>query len=135
MRRPDPDHRHLRSAADHQRHRAAGECHTADSGSIRPSLKILTKIPFSRQPLRAFRATRSVRVPRAITIRTEGPAESMFRTSRRRFIVAATAPAVLALTVGGFLVAHGAKANNTIAISTTANNAIAVNINAADVLG
>lgn len=63
----------------------------------------------------------------------------MFRTSRRRVIVAATAPAVLALTLGGFLVAHGAKANNTIAISTTANNAIANNavaikVNAADVL-
>jgi hypothetical protein len=68
----------------------------------------------------------------------------MFRTSRRRLIVAATAPAVLALTVGGFLVAHGAKANNTIAVSTTANNAtannatannaIAIKVNAADVL-
>jgi hypothetical protein len=64
----------------------------------------------------------------------------MFRTSRRRLIVAATAPAVLALTVGGFLVAHGAKANNTIAVTSAANNAtasgaIAVNVNAADVLG
>ena len=58
----------------------------------------------------------------------------MFRTSRRRLIVAATAPAVLALTAGGFLVAHGAKANNTIAISTTANNAIAIKVNAADVI-
>ena len=76
-----------------------------------------------------------MRVPRAITIRTEGPAESMFRTSRRRFIVAATAPAVLALTLGGFPLAHGARANSTIAISTTANSAIAINVNAADVLG
>ena len=74
----------------------------------------------------------------------------MFPTSRRRFIVAATAPAVLALTVGGFLVAHGAKANNAVAINTTANNAVANNtvannatanntvaikVNAADVLG
>lgn len=59
----------------------------------------------------------------------------MFRTSRRRFIVAATAPAVLALTLGGFPLAHGARANSTIAISTTANSAIAINVNAADVLG
>ncbi len=59
----------------------------------------------------------------------------MFRTSRRRFIVAATAPAVLALTLGGFLLAYGARANNTIAINTTANNAIAIRVNAADVLG
>ena len=42
MRRPDQDHRHLRPATDHQRHRGATECHTADSGSIRPSLKTLT---------------------------------------------------------------------------------------------
>lgn len=49
----------------------------------------------------------------------------MFRTSRRRFIVAACGPAVLALTAGGFLLAQGAKANNTIAI----------NVNAGDVLG
>jgi hypothetical protein len=49
----------------------------------------------------------------------------MFRTSRRRLIVATSAPAMLALTLGGFLIAHGAKANSNIAISTTANNASA----------
>jgi hypothetical protein len=63
----------------------------------------------------------------------------MSRTSRRRLIVAATAPAVLALTVGGFLAAHGAKANNTITVSSAANgaipnSAIAVKVNAANVL-
>jgi len=58
----------------------------------------------------------------------------MSRTSRRRLVVAAAASAVLALTVGGFLLAHGAKANNTIAVSTTANDAIAIKVNAADVL-
>jgi hypothetical protein len=36
----------------------------------------------------------------------------MSRISRRRFVVAATAPAVLALTVGGFLAAQGAKASS-----------------------
>jgi hypothetical protein len=62
----------------------------------------------------------------------------MYRKSRRRFIVAASAPAVLALAVGGFLFVHGGKANNTLAMAAqdaTANNAIAVNVNAADVLG
>jgi len=62
----------------------------------------------------------------------------MYRTSRRRFIVAASAPAVLALAAGGFLFVHGGKANNTLAMvaqDATANNAIAVNVNAADVLG
>jgi hypothetical protein len=58
----------------------------------------------------------------------------MFRTSRRCLIVAATAPAVLALTVGGFLVAHGAKANSTIAVSNAANNTVAIKVNAANVL-
>ena len=63
----------------------------------------------------------------------------MSRTSRLRLIVAATAPAVLALTLGGFLVAHGAKANSTIAVSSAANNAtasgaIAIKVNAANVL-
>ena len=53
--------------------------------------------------------------------------------------MAVTTPAVLALTAGGFLLAHGAKANNTIAVSTTANGAtanspIAIKVNAADVL-
>jgi hypothetical protein len=61
----------------------------------------------------------------------------MSRTSRRRFIAAASAPAVLALAVGGFLYAHG-KANNAVTMVAQAangSNAIAVNVNAADVLG
>lgn len=44
----------------------------------------------------------------------------MLRISRRRFVVAAGVPAALALTVGGFLVAQGAKASNTIAIDVNA---------------
>jgi hypothetical protein len=44
----------------------------------------------------------------------------MLRISRRRFVVAAGVPAVLALTVGGFLVAQGANATNTIAIDVDA---------------
>lgn len=44
----------------------------------------------------------------------------MLRISRRRFVVAAGVPAVLALTVGGFLAAQGAKASNTIAIDVNA---------------
>jgi cellulase/cellobiase CelA1 len=47
----------------------------------------------------------------------------MLRISRRRFAVAAGVPALLALTAGGFLLAQGAKASNTIAIdvNTTKN--------------
>jgi hypothetical protein len=44
----------------------------------------------------------------------------MLRISRRRFIVAAGAPAVLALAVSGILVAQGAKASNTIVIDVNA---------------
>jgi Cellulose binding domain len=65
----------------------------------------------------------------------------MSRTSRRRFIAAAAAPAVLALAAGGFLYAHG-KANNAVAMvaqaangSSTIANGIAISVNAADVLG
>ena len=66
----------------------------------------------------------------------------MSRTSHRRFIVAASAPAVLVLAVGGFLFAHG-KTNNAVTMvaqaangdNTIASNAISVNVNAADVLG
>src|SRR5579871_3332424 len=59
--------------------------------------------------------------PRAmIIIRTEGPVKPMLRISRRRFIVAAGAPAVLALAVSGILVAQGAKASNTIVIDVNA---------------
>ena len=49
----------------------------------------------------------------------------MLRITRRRFVVAAGVPAVLALTAGGFLLAQGAKASN----------AIAINIDAAKSLG
>ena len=48
----------------------------------------------------------------------------MSRISRRRFVVAATGPAVLALTVGGFLVAQGAKASDAINVSVEANTGL-----------
>ena len=48
----------------------------------------------------------------------------MSRISRRRFVVAATGPAVLALTVGGFLVAQGAKASDAINVSVEANSGL-----------
>jgi hypothetical protein len=44
----------------------------------------------------------------------------MLRISRRRFAVAAGVPAVLALTAGGFLLAQGAKASNTISVDVNA---------------
>jgi hypothetical protein len=48
----------------------------------------------------------------------------MPRISRRRFVVAATGPAVLALIAGGFLVAQGAKADNTIAVEVNAGSSL-----------
>ena len=48
----------------------------------------------------------------------------MFRISRRRFVVAATGPAVLALIAGGFLLAQGAKADNTIAVEVNAGSSL-----------
>jgi hypothetical protein len=48
----------------------------------------------------------------------------MPRISRRRFVVAAGVPAVLALTVGGFLAAQSAKASNTIAIDVNATQSL-----------
>ncbi|QMU78425.1 cellulose-binding protein [Streptacidiphilus sp. PB12-B1b] len=48
----------------------------------------------------------------------------MHRRSRRRFLVATTAPAVLALTVGGFLLAQGAKASSTIAVEVNAASSL-----------
>jgi hypothetical protein len=53
-------------------------------------------------------------------IRTEGFPVPMLRISRRRFVVAAGVPAALALTAGGFLLAQGAKASNSIAIDVNA---------------
>ena len=46
----------------------------------------------------------------------------MFRMSRRRFVVAATGPAVAALVVGGFLVAQGATASGTVAVTVDASS-------------
>jgi hypothetical protein len=48
----------------------------------------------------------------------------MHRRSRRRFLLAATAPAVVALTVGGFLLAEGAKASNTVAVDVDADSSL-----------
>ncbi len=46
------------------------------------------------------------------------------KISRRRFVVATTGPAVLALTVGGFLVAQGAKASNAINVTVDASSSL-----------
>ncbi|QMU78381.1 hypothetical protein GXW83_24405 [Streptacidiphilus sp. PB12-B1b] len=48
----------------------------------------------------------------------------MHRRSRRRFVVATTGPAVLALAAGGFLLAQGAKASNTIALEVNAGSSL-----------
>jgi hypothetical protein len=61
-----------------------------------------------------------------ITIRTEGSPEPMHRKSRRRFVVAAGVPTVLALTVGGLLVTQGADASHTIAINVDASQSLGV---------
>jgi hypothetical protein len=66
-----------------------------------------------------------------IIIRTEGCPVPMLRISRRRFVVAAGVPAVLALTAGGLLLAQGAKASNTITIDVNATRSLGTVSNAA----
>lgn len=56
----------------------------------------------------------------------------MLRISRRRFVVAAGVPAVLALTAGGFLLAQGAKASNTIAVDVNAAQSLGTVSNVAN---
>lgn len=48
----------------------------------------------------------------------------MLRISRRRFAMAAGIPTVLALTAGGFLLAQGAKASNSIAIDVNTTKSL-----------
>jgi hypothetical protein len=66
-----------------------------------------------------------------IIIRTEGLLTPMLRISRRRFVVATGVPVALALAVGGFLAAQGAKASNTIAIDVDATQSLGIVSNVA----
>src|SRR5581483_4087256 len=89
------------------------------------------KVPFGsawrlRQPFGGLAATRGCASRAMITIRTEGSLEPMHLKSRRRFVVAAGVPTVLALTVGGLLVTQGADASHTIAINVDASQSLGV---------